>query len=123
MKELIIKELKRKVRRLEKKWLRHKLDSCWTAYKKARNSNYHKLNVKKKDTLRAKINDCTNDSRKLRKLINNLTKPREDQPWPEHKDNESLANEFASYFEDKILKIRKGLETTPPYTAEQHYVH
>ena len=92
------------------------------AYKKAWNSYYHKLNAKKKDTIRAKINDCTNDSRKLHKLINNLTKPREEQPWPEHKDNESLAKEFTSYFEDKILKIRKGLETTPPYMAEQQAV-
>ena len=92
------------------------------AYKKAWNSYYHKLNAKKKNTIRAKINDCTSDSRKLHKLINNLTKPREEQPWPEHMDNESLANEFASYFEDKILKIRKVLETTPPYMAEQQAV-
>ena len=117
-----MKKLKWKVGRLEKKWLRYKLDSCWMAYKKAQNSYYHKLNIKKKDTIRAKINDCTNDSRKLHKLINNLTKPREEQPWSEHKDKESLANEFASYFEDKILKIRKVLETTPPYTAEQQAV-
>ena len=117
-----MKELKQKVERLEKKWLRYKLDSCWMAYKKAQNSYYHKLNAKKKDTIRAKINDCTNDSRKFHKLINNLTKPREEQPWPEYKDNKSLANEFTSYFEDKILKIRKGLETTPPYMAEQQAV-
>ena len=117
-----MKELKWKVRRLEKKWLRYKLDSCWMAYKKAWNSYYYKLNTKKKDTIRAKINDCTNDSRKLHKLINNLTKPMEEQPWPEDKDDESLANEFASYFEDKILKIRKVLETTPPYMAEQQAV-
>ena len=117
-----MKELKQKVRKLEKKWLKYKLYFCWTAYKKAWNSYYYKLNTKKKDTIRAKINDCTNDSRKLHKLVNNLTKPREEQPWPEHKDDESLANEFTSYFEDKILKIRKVLETTPPYTAEQQAV-
>ena len=113
--------LKRKVRKLEKKWMKYKLDSCWMAYKKARNSYYYKLNAKKKDTIRTRIDEFSNDSRKLHKL-NNLTKPKEEQHWPEHTDDEKLANEFASFFEDKILQIRKVLETTPPYTAQQEPV-
>ena len=39
--------------------------------------------------------------------------------WPEHSNPDSLANEFADYFENKILKIRKVLEDTEPYHSEQ----
>ena len=113
--------LKRHVRKVEKKWLKYGMDSCWTNYKKARNSYYYKLNHKK-DMIRHKISECSNDSRKLHKLINNLTKPKEEQEWPEHTNDEELANTFASYFENKILQIRKALETTPPFTTEQELV-
>ena len=92
------------------------------AYKKAQNSYYYLLNSKKY-TIRKKISECSTDSRKLHKLINNLTKPQEEQQWPKHNNPEVLANEFATYFEDKILKIRKVLETTPPYWSEQSNAH
>ena len=117
-----MKTLKRHIRKLEKKWLKYRLDSCWTVYKKARNSYYYKLNHKKKDMIRHKISECGSDSRKLHKLINNLTKPREEQQWPKHTSDEELANTFASYFENKILQIRKALETTPPFKTEQEPV-
>ena len=45
------------------KWLKYKLDSPWTCYKKVRNSYFGKLNVKKKGILHIKIEDCGNDSR------------------------------------------------------------
>ena len=35
----------------EKKWLKYKLPSCWTAYKNIRNTYYGKLNAKKKTVL------------------------------------------------------------------------
>ena len=48
-------ELKCKVCKLEKKWMKYKLDSCWQAYKKARNSYYYLLNSKKRQSLRSKF--------------------------------------------------------------------
>ena len=54
-----MKELKRKVCKYEKKWLKYKLDSLWTTYKKVRNSYYGKLNAKKRTMLQTKIEDCT----------------------------------------------------------------
>ena len=47
-------ELKCKVHKMEKKWMKYKLDSCWQAYK-ARNSYYYLLNSKKRQSLRSKI--------------------------------------------------------------------
>ena len=68
-----MKQHKRRVRKLEKKWLKYKLGSCWTAYKKCRNSYYGRLNAKKKDTLRSKFATCTHDTKKLHALVANLT--------------------------------------------------
>ena len=68
-----LKQLKRKVRKHEHKWLKYKLDSGWCAYKAVRNSYYAILNNNKKEALKCKIADCNNDHKKLHKLINNLT--------------------------------------------------
>ena len=43
------------------------------AFKKVRNSYFGLLNIKKKTALQDKIQECTKDSRKLHKLVNNLT--------------------------------------------------
>ena len=111
-------ELKRKVCKLEKKWMKYRLDSLWQTYKKARNSYYYLLNNKKRQSLRNKIMECSTDSKKLHQLINNLTKPDEEVQWPEHSNPEGLANKFVEYFENKILKIRNVLEDTAPYESE-----
>ena len=42
-----MKHQKRKVCKYEKKWLKYKLDSLWTCFKKVRNSYFAKLNLKK----------------------------------------------------------------------------
>ena len=114
--------LKHKVWKPEKKWTKYKLDSCWQAYKKSRNSYYYLLNSKKKESIRSKIDECSTDSQKLHQPINNLTKPKEEQQWPKHHNPESLANKFVAYFETKILNIRKVLEDTPPYQSKQQAI-
>ena len=57
----------------EKKWLKYKLPSCWTAYKNTRNTYYVRLNTKKKTVLTEQIAECAKDSKKLHMLISNLT--------------------------------------------------
>ena len=111
-----MKELKRKVSKYEKKWLKYKLDSLWTAYKKVRNSYYGKLNAKKRTVLQTKIEDCTKDSCKLHALVQNLTSKKVEQEWPEHSSKEEMAEDFTSYFQGKIEKIRDlkiSLDTLP----------
>ena len=43
------------MRKREKRWLKYRLESCWTAYKKCQNSYYGKLIFKKKQVLKAKF--------------------------------------------------------------------
>lgn len=89
----------------------------WRAYKQVRNAYYGKLNNKKKLTIRKQIADCANDSKKLYSSINNLAnKPLQNQ-WPVHTDKEVLSKEFADFFQNKILQIRKLFNGIEQYDA------
>ena len=110
-------ELKCKVCKLEKKWMKYRMDSLWQAYKRPGTHTIICLTIRRQ-SLRNKITECSTNSKKLHQLINNLTKPDEEVQWPEHSNPKGLANEFADYFENKILKVRKVLEDTAPYESE-----
>ena len=113
--DMEVKAHKRLMRKMEKKWLKYKLESCWVAYKKCRNSYYGKLNLKKKATLRDKFAECSKDPKKIQVLVNNLTTKQQPQQWPPHKSEEDLAEDFAQFFLDKITKIREVLKDKPVY--------
>ena len=113
-----MKALKRKMRKYEKKWLKYKLDSLWVAFKKVRNSYYGLLNRKKRTTLQDKIQDCTGDSRRLHKLVSNLTTKQVDPEWPTHTTDDELVESFASHFKGKIDKIRELLSDKPIYSPD-----
>ena len=113
-----LKQHKRRVRKLEKKWLKYKLGSGWIAYKKARNAYYSKLNANKISMLRAKNSECANDSKQLHKLVNNLTAKSVDNPLPPAQSDEDMANMFAEFFEEKILTIREHFQGIPQYKSE-----
>ena len=110
-------EHKAKMRHHEKKWLRHRLTSTWKAYTKVRNSYYGKLNHNKKTIIIQQITDCTNDSKKLYSLVSNLTTKLAPTPWLEHTDKEILAEEFADFFQNKILLIREKFDGIKEYTT------
>ena len=71
--------------------------------------------------LSKQIAECASDSKKLYSLINNLTTKPDPTPWPDHKDKETLANEFADYFQDKILQIRKRFNGIPQHEEPTDY--
>ena len=112
---------KARMRCCEKRRPKYKLPSCWIALKQARNSYYGKLNIKKKMVLKDQIAECASDSKRLYALIRNLTTEPNSTPWPTHKDKQSLAEEFADYFQDKILQIRKGFEGIPAHEESMNY--
>ena len=111
-------EQKQIVRKLERRFIKYKLDSLWTAFKRARNKYNTLLNYKKRESIRSKIKDCSTNSKKLHNLITNLTKLQEDTKWPKHMAKSELADSFADYFESKILTIRRLFNNTEPYKCE-----
>ena len=66
-------------------------------------------------TLRYKFAECSKDSKKIHKLVNNLTTKQQPQQWLPHKSEDDLAEDFAQFFLDKITKIREALRDKPVY--------
>ena len=67
--------------------------------------------------LRSKISDCHGDSKSLHKLVNNLANKTVENPLPPGKSDADLADDFASYFENKILTIREMFNSIAQYES------
>ena len=102
----------------ERKWLKYKLQSNWTAFTVLRNKYTHLLRRKKRESIYNKVNSCSNDCCELYKLINNLTTKESSTQWPKHVSKQSFANGFADYFEENILLIRKRFTNIFPYNPQ-----
>ena len=63
------------------------------------------------------ITDCSDDSKKLYSLVKNLTSKPEPPKWPAHNTKEELAEDFANFFQNKILQIRQMFNGTDQYEA------
>ena len=61
--------------------------------------------------------DCSDDSKKLFSLVTNLTNKPEPQKWPKHNTKEDLVEDFVTFFQNKILKIRELFDGTKQYEA------
>ena len=60
--------------------------------------------------------DAGRDTKKLYKIINNITGTKEDNPMPPGDSDMEIAQSFAEYFVEKIDKIRDKFEYVPPYS-------
>ena len=60
--------------------------------------------------------DASRDTKKLYKIINNITGTKEDNPMPLGDSDMEISQGFAEYFVEKIDKIRDKFECVPPYS-------
>ena len=65
-----------------------------------------------------KVNECNNNVKKLYNLINHLMGRNLDSPFSDSESDELLANEFADFFIEKIMRIRDSLEAHPTYDTQ-----
>ena len=66
--------------------------------------------MRKKDVISEKVLQCGRDTGRLYDLINNITETSKENPLPDHTNKETLANEFAEFFLEKIQKIQSELD-------------
>lgn len=104
-----IKKLKAEKRKAEKKWKRSKNPTDYQSYKEKRNEFNKLLNDLKTQQLSANIQKNKGNTRALFKIINATLNRNQASPLPERTDDISLANQFASFFDDKINTLRSKL--------------
>ena len=110
------KELKEQwkiLKNRECKWFKYREDSHCQACKHERNRYINMLKLKKTHSLHQSVKQNSTDSKKLFKLINELTGNKDHNPLPAAKLNKVLAEEFAEFFLNKIEKIREQFESSP----------
>ena len=112
-----ITKQKQVVRNREHVFKKYESKSTWMALKAERHKLHNTIYLAKKGHISDLVAGCGNDSGKLYKPVNNLTGYQSECPLP-NKDSESLAEEFADFFLDKINTIHQDLAQYIPYTCE-----
>jgi exonuclease III len=102
--------LKAQCRSAERKWRGNKTTDYDHAYKCAKRVYRKHLAYNKFKHINSKIVECGNDASKMYKLVFGLMGRNKNNPMPSNTDDKLLAEEFSTFFMDKILNIRKTLD-------------
>ena len=70
--------------------------------------------------LSSQVIEAGKDTKKLFRLIDTMIAKEKSNPLPLSMKNEELAEEFASFFINKINKIREALDSGPKFKPTQH---
>ena len=100
-------------------WRRLKTDEQWKSYCAARQSYKWSIKHNKKVYISQCVLDVGKDSKLLFKIVSGLTGTVKQNPLPEDKDAQTLAEEFADYFLDKVGKISDELAGYPKYQPKE----
>ena len=65
------------------------------------------LTYEKQQNVIGLVQKAKGDTQKLYKIVNKIIGKRDQNPFPDGKSDEQLAEEFADYFYNKIVNIRK----------------
>lgn len=112
-----IRAEKQKRRQLERKWRRSRLTSDFDAYSAQCNLTQKMSDEAKRVYYRDAVS--TKDQKELYKAANKLLSRQKVDTLPSHRSAEELANQFADFFEDKIIKIRENLEISRASNSSQ----
>lgn len=104
----ILRSAKQEKRRHERRWMKSKLECDRQTFQESCKMYTQKLEQAKRDHHRTKISEC--DDRQLFRLVDGMTRPTSAPNLPSHDDAKQLANEFGTFFHDKIKKLKAELD-------------
>lgn len=100
-----IRALKSSRRQAERRWLKSRLAVDWDMLQQKR-SNYNQMcNKTKENYFKAKIEENKGDQKALFNIISAVKKDSKTLVLPSHSCPSELANNFADFFEEKVIKI------------------
>ena len=76
------------------------------------------LNYEKTNSISGEILRVKGDSKKLYQVVNELTTSLKENPLPQGLSEDQLAEDFATFFLEKIQKIRQQFEAFPIFKCE-----
>jgi hypothetical protein len=116
-----IQALHREKRHLEKQWRKSRGEADWIKYKTCRNTYRYFLELAKTKCYNDAVVECGQDTKKLFKTIMGLLNRTTNNPLPKIEPG-ILSEQFADYFYNKIVKIRRSLEGCDMYTPTHREV-
>lgn len=115
-----LKELKLQRRRAERRWRKTNDLSDFQVFRSLRNLYSQKLQQSKFIHINDMVSECGRDSKKLFKLVNNLTGRAKVNQFPDE-NADVLASKFCDFFSQKIEDIRKELAQHEVYKPTLTY--
>ena len=113
-----ILEHKCRLQQLQRKADKYRnIPSCMNAYKAARNTYIRLLQWARRESINDLIKSFRGNARKIFNLVHNPTGTKQENPLPAE---DNLPDKFASFFPEKITKIRNRLDNIPPYKPQPH---
>ena len=113
------KQQKQTVRKREQIWRKYRAEHQWIALKEERKKYTAMIRRAKTHMLSSQVIEAGKDTKKLFRFIDKMTGKNKSNPLPPSRNNEELAEEFASFFINKIRKIREALDTSPKFKPTQ----
>jgi hypothetical protein len=107
-------QMKHQLRQAENTWKRNKCDTTWAQYTELRNTYKNHLDKSKFQYINDKIEECGTDAKQLFSIVAKLTGQQKVNPLPEGDDSQ-LAEDFSSFFHEKVENIRQELLCREPY--------
>ena len=115
-----VKGQKRKLRKSGKTWRKNKSKENWMNLRLECMKYNSILKSAKVQSISKKVMECEHDIRKMHRLINNITGRTSENPIPENVSDETLVNDFANFFMDKIQKIHNALQQSDKYIPSRN---
>ena len=109
-----IKNQKQVLRRHVKIWHKYLQYHQWVAYN-AEKWKYSYFQDSKRSVIIERVLDCNRVAKQLYSLASNLTSSTKENPLPDCKSDEELAESFSKFFMNNIKKIIDSLESFPKY--------
>lgn len=118
---------KQKRRQLERRWRRTRSDDDYRCFQDQKVLASSILQMSKTEYLSSLVNDNAHDPKLLFKTLDNLLHSTKDRPLPMHTSASELACEFATYFDEKVTRVKgqlglavdlSQLDDSPKYTTE-----
>ena len=103
------------MRNREKIWRKYETPETWMAFDVEKRRYNTLLRQSKEESIKCKVVECKNNTKKIYKLISNITGMTKVNPLPETISDKELADKFANFFYNKIVDIRNKLDVFDKY--------